>query len=228
MSKSLAILLWNTDADEISLEELKLPYDYTFIDACIEFNWYKIEGMYLYFEKNEEGKNSLILRFLITYKDEKDIYFGGEIITFNLTSSEPEIDSKGRLTLDEKSELKKYFKNFVLNFLNFLNNPDIEFVQKQYSQNQMNTIENKSRGMAEINVYGKLRKYVDNIANQIKDVRFLKRAHWVRGHWMRFNSERYVNKKGQKTWVYPFIRGYGEALKKDYVIKKEIEGGEML
>ena len=41
---------------------------------------------------------------------------------------------------------------------------------------------------------------------------------WVRGHWMNFQSIRYKNKRGQKTWVLPYIKGKGELIKKDYYI----------
>lgn len=38
----------------------------------------------------------------------------------------------------------------------------------------------------------------------------------VRGHWMHFRSERYVRKKGEKTWVKPFYKGQGIVVAKPY------------
>jgi hypothetical protein len=54
----------------------------------------------------------------------------------------------------------------------------------------------------------------------VNDVKLLKKAHWVRGHWRKFNSERFVNKKGKKSWIYPFIRGVGTVEKNSYLVKE--------
>lgn len=42
----------------------------------------------------------------------------------------------------------------------------------------------------------------------------------VRGHWMHFRSERYVHKKGEKTWVKPFYKGRGIVIAKPYKVVK--------
>ena len=67
-------------------------------------------------------------------------------------------------------------------------------------------------------VTGKLRVYLDRISEMGSLT--LIRAHWVRGHWMRFRSDRYKNMKGKKTWVYPYIRGFGNPNKKEYYLKR--------
>ena len=42
----------------------------------------------------------------------------------------------------------------------------------------------------------------------------------VRGHWMHFRAERYVHKKGEKTWVKPFYKGQRIVVAKPYRIIK--------
>lgn len=42
----------------------------------------------------------------------------------------------------------------------------------------------------------------------------------VRGHWMHFRAERYVRKKGEKTWVKPFYKGQGIVVAKPYKVIK--------
>ena len=42
----------------------------------------------------------------------------------------------------------------------------------------------------------------------------------VRGHWMHFRSERYIHKKGEKTWIKPFYKGQGIVVAKPYKVIK--------
>ena len=42
----------------------------------------------------------------------------------------------------------------------------------------------------------------------------------VRGHWMHFRAERYVRKRGEKTWVKPFYKGQGIVVAKPYKVIK--------
>ena len=42
----------------------------------------------------------------------------------------------------------------------------------------------------------------------------------VRGHWKHFRAERYVRKRGEKTWVKPFYKGQGIVVAKPYKVIK--------
>jgi hypothetical protein len=42
----------------------------------------------------------------------------------------------------------------------------------------------------------------------------------VRGHWMHFRAERYIRRKGEKTWVKPFYKGQGIVVAKPYKLIK--------
>lgn len=42
----------------------------------------------------------------------------------------------------------------------------------------------------------------------------------VRGHWMHFRAERYIRKKGEKTWVKPFYKGQGIVVARPYKVVK--------
>lgn len=65
-----------------------------------------------------------------------------------------------------------------------------------------------------IRVYGKLKDYSVSynkerrkFENQPKEKRKLMERVWVRGHWRHFNTEYFVNRRGQKEWIFPFFRG---------------------
>lgn len=218
---NLSILLTKTKPDIID-KEIHLPYEVVYINSNImQEDAFFIGGILCYKEKNgtvlkvsirdmrlhdgHQIKEGMILKFFIR-DGEKN---------FNTIIKE----SKETLTTKipiEKKDLKNIL-SFFFNFVEFLNNPDIEFVKKEDSF-PSNIIRNNSYGSFSIVVTGKLKIYLDRIS-EIDSISII-RAHWVRGHWMVFRSYRYTNMKGKKTWVYPYIRGFGNPNKKDYYLKQ--------
>ena len=231
ISQPLSTLLYNTKSD-LKENEFKLPYDCCFIDSKIEFDNFRIEGICVYnaFHIEEKGekefsKEGIFSTCIVSELDENGSVTNNILLSFNmdlqkLNYSKEDINDfkfvEGKKNIEE---LRENIKNYIFNFIDFLNNPSIEFLTKTTQKSKLRGIASKSKGYSEIFVKGKLKRYVEVIGSYIKDSKLLRRAHWVRGHWRTFHSERFVNKVNEKTWIYPFIKGFGDALKKEYNLK---------
>lgn len=125
-----------------------------------------------------------------------------------------------------KEEHRKNFHKIlriVLNFINFLNHPEVELILHDKSYIRKNRIDKGKFGVpdiVEINITGKLKKYIDEISNENKINRNLGYKFWVRGHWVNFKNDRYKNAKGTQVWILPYIKGKGELIKKNYHLGK--------
>ncbi len=114
-------------------------------------------------------------------------------------------------------------KEIVQGIINFINNPEVEIIEKKPSEehNQKRIKKNKIPHPTRANskITGKLKIYLENFRQQTQRYGFEHRF-WVRGHFMHWRSERYTNKKGKKTWVLPYIKGKGILIKKNYSVVK--------
>jgi len=225
LPKNLATLFYLTDnEDKTLLENHKLPYEYIFLDCDLIYEGYKIDGFLFYIDKNEKGEDTIFVEFTIIKElNDYDGYFEKIDIFDKDEFNKMHNDTKNYVGINFKDELRENVKCLILNFLEHINNPSVEFILKEYSKSNYGSLSNKICGSKEIVLYGKLKRYVYEIGEKMKDVTLLKKAHWVRGHWKHFHSEKFVNKKGLKTWVYPYIRGIGNAKKKDYLLKEDKE-----
>ena len=170
--------------------------------------------------------NKLIIRGMIKIKNKEgeDIYMPH----FNFIYKTKEETEKTGLP----EELKKYFpkdyeqkiRNFVCCFLDFLNTPDIEIITHTYNEEDKEKAKKKGKIIKSTNnvvrITGKLKLYLDTIRTHFKGQIDWTHSWWVRGHFKHFRSNRFKNKQGTKTWVYPYIKGKGALITKDYVIKK--------
>ncbi len=112
-------------------------------------------------------------------------------------------------------------KRIVINFLNLINHPEVELVNHSMKLLRDARVKKGRLGIpdsVEINLTGKLKRYINETMKQNEKAWELGHRFWVRGHWMEFKHARYKNKQGQKTWVLPFIKGRGELIKKDYYV----------
>ena len=135
----------------------------------------------------------------------------------------------------------KQIRQFICNFLDFLEHPDVELEEVARSERQ-----NKKRianGVTPIptQVYvratGKLKKYFDNIKNNTH--KGFSHSFDVRGHYMHFWDKEHfckiyklkpdqLKEKGYQVdnnglvskWVMPYVKGQGIYVKKDYVVAK--------
>ena len=211
ISNPLGLLLSMTDSD-FEKKNLRLPYANVFLDCKLEWNDWSVFGITLsQLQLKEEDKAAIYLSYLF-YKED-------DIKQVKITLKRfDELDNKNI----EFYEVNQKIKLLVLNFLDFLNNPGFEFVEHRKNKQQMGTYEKKfSKGCLDIVLKGKLKEYCDYIGALGRGRYNLRNSFWVRGHWRRFEDIKYVNMKGKKAWIYPYIKGVGlENLKrKNYDIK---------
>lgn len=124
----------------------------------------------------------------------------------------------GRETFEILDEL---VKRIACNFLNLINHPEVEIIN--HSMAKLRELREKSNKVGipdkcEINIKGKLKKYITETTEQNEKAWELGHRFWVRGHWMNFKNECYKEKRGQKTWVLPYIKGKGELVNKNYYL----------
>ena len=113
-------------------------------------------------------------------------------------------------------------QNFVCNFLDFLNNPEVEIVEVERDEEQ-----NKKRIARDkiplppsflVQVTGTIKKYIGGLRSS-GHFSFSHRF-WVRGHFRTLRAERYGDNIGMKRWIFPYIKGEGILIKKAYNVKK--------
>lgn len=118
-------------------------------------------------------------------------------------------------------EIENRIPNIVCNFLNLINHPEVEIINHSNKLLHSAQIKKGKLGIpdnVEINLTGKLKRYINETSQNNEKAWELGHRFWVRGHWMEFKHPRYKNKQGEKTWVLPYIKGKGELVKKDYYI----------
>ena len=115
-------------------------------------------------------------------------------------------------------------KEFVCNFVDFLDEPDVEKVVIEHDveriQKRLKRGKTPNPAQVHIRLTGKLKEYFDSVQTGLQH--HLGYRFWVRGHWRHFRSERYKHRLGQKEWIKPFIKGNGILIKKEYDIQKTI------
>ena len=114
---------------------------------------------------------------------------------------------------------------FVMNFLNFINSPEVSFVAVEHSRerNEKRIEQGKlpipSRTVIRLN--GVLKKYVEEIKrNPIWHYNY---RFFVRGHFRTLRAERYGENICKRLWIPPYIKGRGILIEKEYVVDKQSE-----
>ncbi len=157
-------------------------------------------------------------------------------------------DGAGMVKFDllEKSKDKyiKKLQEYIMNFVDFTNNEDIKLMFKEKTKNNEQRRINRGKiplpSFNKIYVVGYLKKYLDKLESDELKTRYSHRF-WVRGHFRRFLDKKKYHvlyekyKKGElksfegkkynledgflKSWVYPYIKGEGILIKKDYQLR---------
>jgi hypothetical protein len=129
----------------------------------------------------------------------------------------------GIRVVKDKQKQHERLKHFITNFLLFLNQPDVEY--RLVRRSSVNRDRALSRGKmplpdtVHIKVKGELKVYIDRMERQGFLHAGYSHKFWVRGHWRHFEGEHFKNKKGQRRWIMPFVKGEGILVKKDYVME---------
>jgi len=144
-----------------------------------------------------------------------------------------EINEKGLEDVNKDDEIRNHPAHdmpvinkailLVCNFLDFLNNPDVEYklVERTKKGNLRRIKEGKQPLPSAhlINIKGKLKIYLDKLNSGIKNhynCQFM-----VRGHFRVLRSERrYGSKIGMKIWIPPYYKGQGIIVNNNYKLRK--------
>jgi len=122
---------------------------------------------------------------------------------------------------------KDFLRNFVMNFLDFLNDPEVKLVE--ILRSPKTDLKRGRHGKmplpssTKIRITGVLKQYVD----QLHLGRHFSYSHrfWVRGHWRHLQDKRWKAKRGMKIWIPPFVKGTGILVPKRYQLidkRKEV------
>jgi hypothetical protein len=137
-------------------------------------------------------------------------------VNLNEEYQDREIDIIENPTSDK--DLRDFVHKFILNFLNFLNNPEVEYVEHKRSEGNIQRKLRKGKPVIpstmSIRLNGRIREYIDYMGSQ--GLWHYEHRFWVRGHYRDLKDERYIEKK--RIWIFPFIKGKGQFVDKDYIV----------
>ena len=135
----------------------------------------------------------------------------------------------------------KSIQNFCLNFIDFLNHPEI--IQVDVKRTEEQNLKRIKRGLLAIPSYttirltGKLKRFVKKL--EMNDAFSYSHEFWVRGHFRRYydkekysklydtysdgkhNSDYIMDNDILMRWIYPYIKGEGILIEKIYDVEKE-------
>jgi|TARA_R100001530_G_scaffold62534_1_gene44990 hypothetical protein len=128
-------------------------------------------------------------------------------------------------TTDKKA--KKIVHCFALNFLNFMNNPEIQtvVVERDDEKNEKRISKGKIPlpSIHHVRVTGVLKEYLNKLNSEGSFE--LSHRFWVRGHFRTLKSEeRYGKNAGKRSWILPYIKGKGILVEKQYDVVKKPKG----
>ncbi len=205
---------------------LRLPFDNTFLEISMD-----IQEMG--FNKNPKLKE--IKGILISQVDKvRDDYDFNEISIYCLIKEDDTFSFyKGVLSAETggvsinledddeidalvSNDLGKTLRSFSINFLNFINNPEIEIQSNFRSERNMQL--KKKRGQP---VYNSTNKIIlkGNLKEQLEKMDGLgyefNHKFWVRGHFHKYHT----NKGAVVKWILPYVKGKGVLVENSYKLK---------
>lgn len=208
---------------------LRLPFDNTFLEISMDI---KEMG----FNKNPKLKE--IKGILISQVDKvRDDYDFNEISIYCLIKEDDTFSFyKGVLSAETdgvsisledddeidalvSNDLGKTLRSFSINFLNFINNPEIEIESNFRSERNMEL--KRKRGNP---VYSSTSKIIlkGNLKEQLEKMDGLgyefNHKFWVRGHFHKYHT----NNGAVVKWILPYIKGKGTLVENSYKLKKGV------
>ncbi len=226
MDNKIKNLLYITKAPKDS-SDLKLPFDNTFLEVSIDLKELGFTGN----PRLEEIKGILIsqrdlikdgcnlneISMYCLIKEVDSFTFYKRV--FSLESSETDITLENDGLVDEVlgKDMGEMLKSFCINFLNFINNPDIDIETNFRSERNMQL--KKKRGKP---VFSSTNKIIlkGNLKEQLDRMDGLgyefNHKFWVRGHFCRYHT----NKGEIVKWILPYIKGKGVLVENSYKLKK--------
>ena len=259
VDKSIKSVLLNTNN---KIFPRKMPYNDIFINVDFNVGLLDIKGIYVHRTTPPKDlvKTHRDRLFVFTWgfdRDDGAPFFSNKNIAFEDDYSE--LDDLVDLLKVSESELyddtdmtsikeyEKIYPLFVCNFLDFLNNPNIEIINKPVDENR-----NKKRILRNKNpipehnilrITGELKKYINDFSKTSTGAKKYTHKYYVRGHVRRYwKKERYsnlydlfLNKKLSTEyymddeyhvlmqWIPPYIKGRGMLISKPYELKGRVD-----
>jgi len=216
-----------------------LPFDVIYIEAKIPiigstyemkktninyhgillFNVYKDQGhSFEYPWYSKDNKEAISIRMLSCWSTPDK---PGGYMRLCLTDERVDV-SPDEVSFKMEDFEQKQLKSFALNFLDFINDPDVEFV---YSRNNRKLNERRIKQklpaypkITTIRVKNKLKRYITKIKKN--NPMFYSHRFWVRGHWRTLrNEDHYGENTGKTLWIKPYIKGDGLLINKQYELR---------
>lgn len=208
--------------------DLHLPFEYLFLDCKmrkdellrmnIHLDTDEIRGIMvrfgdiLYWSKEEKpevvGKD---LRLSVCSIDEGNDEHFVSVTTFS-SNIEIWLD-RGKVDLDAPSAIslndQKIVRDFVVNFLYFLNNPEVKYVYHERSEKNIQRRIREHKPILpssySITITGQTLRYLDEVRAGLRmECQY---AFDVRGHYRQLQSPFYKQKRGVRIWVSHFVKG---------------------
>jgi len=239
--KEVATLLLKT---KNVVRPTRLPYPVTFVDATITLPdiWHKTESGWLREQTKYYG-------FLLAESGTYQLKTGEVTVPQPLDTPKPMIyiysffeserggighvklglykDYHFEASRKEQrrwAKERKLLREFIMNFLDFIHDPEVEWVEvsRVYSRSKKSAKHGHGLRLPShtVRIKGALKRYL----SQLKTGRHFTYSHrfWVRGHWRELRHKRFVNLRGQRIWILPFVKGTGILIDKRYkLIKSE-------
>lgn len=227
----------NTDIQHIPFKSMFIDVDFTkeeikqFTNIDIEYN--RILGVII-----QEGMTRIIdnegnyrdvpsgtaIRVIILGFDDKGFVFNTFHLQVNLIEEYKDMPIQ-TLEMKELKNTKKFIKNFSVNILNLILEPEIKIIFRD--EDKERNLKRMKKGLIPfpfssiIKIDGERKIYIDKmIANG--DFKYSHRF-WVQGHYRLLKSSRYTEHKGKKLWICPYIKGKkgGVLIEKTYKVDKK-------
>lgn len=162
---------------------------------------------------------------MLSLQDNGEYWF--DTFNKNYVVSEPfkglSLGVKENPTTDKR--MREFVHKFVINFLNFLHTPEVDYVEHVRSQKNIERRMKSGKvpipSTNKIKVTGVIKKYIDGLSS--RNLHGYNYRFWVRGHYRQYTDDRYKKMKGKVQWIPPFIKGQGVMIDKMYTVG----GGEV-
>jgi len=194
-------------------EEIKPVYNNLFINETIE-----VDGVIIH------GLGSTIVNGKIrvfgcgVLKEDSDLY--DEVFVY------VDVNNPNYNKFEDREYLKfaKVLVKTYRNLFDFMANYEKDYCLRDWNLSDTDIKKRESRGKRAVPkkystlliLSDRLMKYNRHFTNKFKGSSSIS---LVRGHWRQYNSDRYINKKGTKQWILPFIRGCEGILNREVLIK---------
>lgn len=232
LEKDLIPLVESTE-NKIFFRPLFFPS--IFINNDFHFEDLIIKGIYITQCHTEKGTCSYFLHhpvvndyaiFAVAADVDESCEFHLSIAFIDKAMGSPFLDSK-----EENSKLKRcseYVRTLICNVVDIVegNTDDLSVVTIETTREQnIKRIKRKQIPMPTkvfIRAKDEFKKYIKKFNSDMDDARSGRLGYkfLVMGHYRHFRDEKFKNVKGTKKWIYPYWKGEGIVISKDYVLRK--------